>query len=82
MSEDKKVVKVSITEKITYLSEVEMTKSEYKDWCNRIDTAKGWDKEEVGNDLMEVLGLSRVMDGDVSDTQVDDFFCSEFEVDE
>jgi hypothetical protein len=75
----KKIVKVQITEKVTYLSEVEMTESEYKDWCDRIDNASGWEKESVGEELMDLCRLSRVMDGDYHDTQVEDFICKEFE---
>lgn len=75
----KKTVKVQITEKITYLAEVEMTESEYREWCNKIDDARGWDTENVAQDLMDVFRLNRTMDGDYHDTKVEDFICAEFE---
>lgn len=75
----KKTVKIGITEKISYIAEVEMTEQEYKDWCNKIDSARGWNREEVAQELMELCHLNRTMDGDVSDAEVDDFFCPGFE---
>lgn len=77
----KKTVKVQITERVSYIAEVEMTKSEYKGWCDRIDNARGWEKESVGEELLGICRLNRAMDGDYHDTEIEDFICPEFEED-
>lgn len=76
---DTKTVKIGITEKISYVAEVEMTEQEYKEWCSKIDSARGWIRADVAQELMELCQLNRTMDGDVSDTEIDDFFCQDFE---
>lgn len=77
----KKTVKVQITERVSYIAEVEMTESEYKDWCDRIDNSRGWERSAVGEELMDVCRLNRAMDGDYHDIEIEDFICPEFEDD-
>ena len=66
-------VVVNITEKITYGAVLTMTKKDFKKWSDRVDKAKGFDKEQVAFDLM-TLAKIRPGDGDPSDMEVEDFY--------
>ena len=76
---DKKVVVVQLQETITYNAEVEMTEDEYNEWCDKIDNARGFQREVVAQDLFDTCRINRMTDGDVTDTSIEDFVCRYFE---
>lgn len=65
-------VYVSVTSKSTYIGELEMTQAEYDALNKEMDDARGFDSEEIANELVDRMGLLG------EPTNVDDFEVDEF----
>lgn len=72
MSGDKIKVRFTVKEEINHVGTVEMTRKEYDEWCDRIDNARGFHRQEVADELMDLANVRREF-GDCTDAEVDDF---------
>lgn len=73
MSDEKVQVRVSIRGEARWVGEVEMSRAEYEEWCERIDDARGHEQDRVANEVMDRARID-FRDVDVDDLEVDDFF--------
>lgn len=69
---EKRKVRFTVQARYQLHGEAEMTEAEFEEWCQRIDGARGFDRERVADDLIELCGLDR-RDGDLDDEEVEDF---------
>ncbi len=46
-------VKITVSEKVTYCREVEMSEAEYRDWDNRLDSTAGRAYDKVVEELAD-----------------------------
>ncbi|MCP1316400.1 hypothetical protein [Halomonas sp. 707B3] len=69
---EKRVVQFSIQARATLMGEVELTEEEYDEWCSKIDSAKGFEREQVAEELAFLAGIDW-RDADLSDDEVDEF---------
>ena len=69
---EKRAVSFTIQARYQVGGEVEMTEEEFAQWCERIDNARGFERERVAQDLMDFAGLD-YRDGDVDDDEIDEF---------
>jgi hypothetical protein len=66
-------VKVQIRGTVTYMGELTMSKAAYRNWCDKIDAAKGFQMDTVSNELIEKIGLDLADPSDWGEMEVDTF---------
>lgn len=66
-------VRFEVTARVRYDGEMEMTQEQYDDWCKRIDSAKGFQRENVAQDLLDVSRMGTADPTDWDDFEVDTF---------
>jgi hypothetical protein len=66
-------VKFTVIAKVRYDGELEVTSEQYDEWCSRIDSAKGFRREDVAQDLLTAAGMSTGDPSDWDDFEVDVF---------
>ena len=71
MSETVKVM-VSVRATIECGGEVEMSREKFEEMCERIDSAKGFERERVADEIFEAADLDWRF-GDILDPEVEDF---------
>lgn len=69
---DKIKVRFSVTEEVRHSGTVEMTRAEYEEWCDRIDSARGFRRQEAADDLIDLANLDR-RNAFATDAEIDDF---------
>lgn len=65
-------VRVSVTATIECGGEVEMSRQRYEEFCERIDSASGFEGERIADELFEVADLDWRF-GDLSNQEVQEF---------
>ncbi len=69
---EKRTVQFSIKARATVMGEIELTQEEYDAWVSKIDSAKGFERERLAEELAFQSGVDW-MDAEFSDDEVDEF---------
>ena len=64
---------IQIRGTVTYNAELTMTKGQYRQWCDRIDAAKGMEINNAAHDLLEKARLDLADPSDWGDLEVETF---------
>lgn len=73
MDAKKLKVEVSIETRGRWHGMVELTQAEYDKWCERIDSARGYEEERVAEELLDLAGGDLLRDLNIDELRVDDF---------
>ena len=76
MDAKKLKVEMSIETRGRWLGTVELTQIEYEKWCERIDSARGYEEERVAEELLELAGGDLFRDMNIDEIRVDDFIAA------
>lgn len=71
--EDKFSVEVMIEGRVRWQGTVNLTRSEYVQWCDTIDSARGSEEEDVADSLIDLAGIDFMRDIEVEDLRVEEF---------
>jgi hypothetical protein len=69
---DKIRVQVEIKETVRYGAYIEITREEYDEWCERIDNARGFKREDLASEMMDFANIDH-RHGDYSDSEIEEF---------
>jgi len=66
-------VDVSVEGRVNWRGTATMTRDQYDEWCDTIDSARGYEAEEVTEEVLQLAGIDLMRDMDIDDLRVADF---------
>lgn len=66
-------VKIEIRARVRYSGEIELSQADYDAWCEKIDNARGFRRDDVAQELMDEAGIRIGEPEDEDDFEIDTF---------
>lgn len=71
---EKITVRVSFKARATWMKDVEMTRTEYENYCAKLDSMRGAARQALEEDMAADLGFDFAEEPCFDDSELDDFY--------